>query len=75
MKGTIARPCRQLPSLSVRPLRRISEWLARTGIARSENESLIATFSRALGVTLSDVSVYLQRRAAGQHAELATDKR
>jgi hypothetical protein len=52
---------------------KISSWLAQNGIARGENESLMATFARALHLTESDVRVYLQRRAAGQHAELATD--
>jgi hypothetical protein len=52
---------------------RISGWLAQNGIARGESESLMATFARALGASLSDVRVYLQRRAAGLHAELATD--
>ena len=32
--------------------RMISAWLAQNGIARGENESLMATFARALGVPL-----------------------
>jgi hypothetical protein len=51
----------------------ISGWLAKNGIARGESESLMATLARALGVTTSELRVYLQRRAAGQRAELATD--
>lgn len=47
---------------------KISEWLAQNGIARGENESLMATFARALGVTLSELRVYLQRRTAGLRA-------
>jgi hypothetical protein len=47
---------------------RISAWLAQNGIARGEYESLMATFARALGVTLSELRVYLQRRAAGLRA-------
>jgi len=47
---------------------KISAWLAQQGVARGENESLMATYARALGVPLSDVRVYLQRRAAGLHA-------
>jgi hypothetical protein len=64
---------RRYPPNRVRPsgpsaAERISEWLARNGIARGENESLMATFARALGVTLSERRVYLQRRAAGLRA-------
>jgi len=47
------------------PAEKISAWLAQNRIARGENESLMATFARALGVTVSDLRVYLQRRAAG----------
>jgi hypothetical protein len=47
---------------------KISEWLTQRGIARDENESLMATFARALHVTESDVRAYLQRRAAGLRA-------
>jgi len=47
---------------------KISGWLAQNGIARGENESLMATFARALGVTLSELRAYLQRRAAGLRA-------
>ncbi len=48
---------------------KISAWLAQNGIARGENESLMATFARALRATVADLRVYLQRRAAGQPAE------
>jgi hypothetical protein len=47
---------------------RISGWLGKNGIARGENESLMAAFARALHVTELDVRVYLQRRAAGLRA-------
>jgi cobalamin biosynthesis protein CobD/CbiB len=47
---------------------KISAWLAQRGIERDENESLMATFARALGVTLSELRLYLQRRAAGLRA-------
>lgn len=64
---------RRFPSNPARPsgppaADRISAWLSRNGIARGESESLMATFARALGVTLSDLRVYLQRRAAGLRA-------
>jgi hypothetical protein len=65
------------PTRAIRPgpsaAEKISGWLAQNGIARGESESLIATLARALGVTTSELRVYLQRRAAGQRAELATD--
>ena len=48
---------------------RIAEWLARIGIVRGETESLAETFARALGITVSELRVYLQRRAAGLPAE------
>jgi hypothetical protein len=47
---------------------KISGWLAQNGIARGESESLMATFARALGVSLSELRVHLQRRAAGLRA-------
>lgn len=47
---------------------KISAWLTQRGIERGENESLMATFARVLGVTLSERRVYLQRRAAGLRA-------
>ena len=64
---------RRFPSSSVRPAgpsapEKISAWLAQRGIERDENESLMATFARALGVTLSELRLYLQRRAAGLRA-------
>jgi hypothetical protein len=65
-------PCRAIrpgPSAA----EKISGWLAQNGIARGESESLMATLARALGVTMSELRMNLQRRAAGQHAELATD--
>jgi hypothetical protein len=48
---------------------RIAEWLARIEIVRGETESLAETFARALGITVSELRVYLQRRAAGLPAE------
>ena len=51
----------------------IAAELARVGFARGENESLAETFARYLGITLRELRARLQRRAAGQAAELATD--
>ena len=51
----------------------IAEGLARIGFARGENESLMETLARFLGITLRELRVRLQRRAAGQPAELAPD--
>ena len=48
---------------------RIAEWLARIGIVRGETESLAETTARALGITASELRVYLQRGAAGLPAE------
>jgi len=69
---------RRYPPSPVRPsgpsaAEKISAWLAQRGIERDENESLMATFARALGLTLSDVRAHLQRRAAGLRAYLPTD--
>jgi len=69
---------RRFPSSSVRPAgpsapEKISAWLAQNGIVRGESESLMATFARALGLTLSDVRAHLQRCAAGLRAYLPTD--
>ena len=47
---------------------KISALLTQQGIARGETERLMATYARALDVPLSDVWVYLQRRAAGLRA-------
>jgi hypothetical protein len=44
---------------------RIAEWLARIGMVRGETESLAETTARALGIKVSELRVYLQRRAAG----------
>jgi hypothetical protein len=51
----------------------ISCWLARKGIARLETESLMEAFARALGVTVAQLRVYLQHRAAALPAKLASD--
>jgi hypothetical protein len=64
---------RRFPSNPARPAgpsaaEKISEWLAQRGIARSSNDSLMETYARAVGVTVSDVRAYLQRRAAGLRA-------
>ena len=59
-----ARVCPPGPSAA----EKISAWLAQQGIARGENESLMATYARALHVTESDVRVYLQRRGSGLRA-------
>jgi hypothetical protein len=64
---------RRYPPSPVRPsgpsaAEKISGWLAQNGIARGENESLMATYARALGVSLSDIRLYLHRRAAGLRA-------
>jgi len=64
---------RRYPPSPVRPsgpsgAEKISAWLAQRGIERDENESLMATFARALGVTLSELRLHLQRRAAGLRA-------
>src|ERR1017187_4282622 len=40
---------------------RISGWLAQNGIARTGNESLMEAYARAIGVTVSEIRVYLQR--------------
>ena len=48
---------------------RIGEWLARIGIVRGETESLAETAARALGIKVSELRVYLQRRAAGLRVE------
>jgi hypothetical protein len=61
-------PPKSPPPSSPSAAEKISGWLAQNGIVRSENESLMATYARALGVTLSELRLYLQRRAAGQRA-------
>jgi hypothetical protein len=48
---------------------RIAEWLARIGIVRGETESLAETTARALGITVSELRVCLQRGAAGLPAK------
>jgi hypothetical protein len=48
---------------------RIGEWLARIGIVRGETESLAETTARALGITVSELRVYLQHGAAGLPVE------
>ena len=51
----------------------IADGLARIGFARGENESLMETFARFLGITSPELRRQLERRAAGKPAELATD--
>jgi hypothetical protein len=51
----------------------IAEFLARNGIVRRETESLIGAFARALGIIPRELHVQLQRPAAGEPAELASD--
>ena len=48
---------------------RIGEWLASIGMVRGETESLAETTARALGITVSELRVYLRRGAAGLTAE------
>ena len=48
---------------------RITERLARIRMVRGETESLAETFARALGITVSQLRVYLQRGAAGLPVE------
>ena len=51
----------------------IAAELARVGWVRGENESLMETFARFLGITLRELRTRLLRRAAGLPASLATD--
>ena len=46
----------------------IADGLAQVGFARGENESLMETFARFLGITSPELRRRLQRRAAGQPA-------
>jgi len=43
----------------------IADWLARVGWLRGENESLMETLARYLGITSPELRRRLQRRAAG----------
>ena len=49
--------------------------LARLGFVRGEDGSLAETLGRCLGITGMELRRRLQRRAAGQPAELPTDIR
>jgi hypothetical protein len=51
----------------------IADGLARIGFDRGDNESLAETFARFLGITPRELRARLQRRAAGQPAELAIE--
>jgi hypothetical protein len=51
----------------------IADGLARIGFARGENESLMETFARFLGITVRELRAQLQQRASGRSAELAAD--
>ena len=51
----------------------IADGLAHIGFVRYEQESLMETFARFLGMTVRELRLQLQRRAAGLPAELATD--
>ena len=51
----------------------IEDEFARIGWVRGEQESRAETFARFLGISLPELRTQLERRAAGQPAELATD--